>query len=90
MKDNRTVIKTLEDALEAVNALILFTLGSEHMSVIQGMYDISPALKMHQVNEIFLRELNNSIIPDTREIVSNLHPNGSHVGRDLVITLTRH
>ena len=54
MREDRMVINTLEEAMEVVNSLILFTSGSEHMSVIQGMYEVSPKLNIHQVNGIFL------------------------------------
>jgi len=89
MREDRMVINTLEEAREVVNTLILFTSGSEHMSVIQGMYEVSPKLNIHQVNGIFMEELQNSSLAATRTISSNLSPNGSHVGRELIITLTR-
>ncbi|MDJ1654938.1 hypothetical protein PFH44_15810 [Raoultella sp. Ech2A] len=89
MSQSRTIINSLEEAKEAINAMILFTMGNEHMSVIQGMYDISPKINIHAVNEIFINELNDSILPETRNIDSNLSIGGSHIGRDLVITLTR-
>lgn len=89
MREERMVINTLDEAREVVHTLILFTSGSEHMSVIQGMYEVSPKLNIHQVNSIFLEELENSVITATRTISSNLSPGGSHIGRDLVITLTR-